>query len=689
MWEILPLSSIALSAIIFVSVVWMNSTILRIVNRTQSRTMASASAIFGLAVYSGIVVISSQLALATIATVLAMRVFIRLWVSSQPTNSPARHSDGIIGPQWAARLRGALIYVVLLATAALVEPGGTLRQAERIISEVLAQDLGWITLGASVIVVAVILQSERTSSNVTHAGLCAVSVFCAALVLSRRPAFSALIALWLMGGLFAASRLHYKYFRTSLHAYDIFYYLANLATPRFFFKNIRAVAQPSLGAAGGALMLSSVVWVIEPALVDRSRALVALSIAATAFVISKVFVAQRDYMSHFVGFGHITIFLSSAVETIYACRHGGVFATHGPATVPTLSAEPAIHSSPRKAPQIIVIQNESTFPPWIYGKLDPSINDFFRSIDGKTRQLRVETYGGMSWVTEFSMLTGIPASSYGPFRPHVFRWATGRFKHSLPYCLKQCGYRTAAVYPAEQDFVNMGNFYRSIGFEEIVDRPMLGTDCDRERDSFYHEHALGWLGRHFASTDQPAFLFVVTMSNHSPHDCGFAELGAGPRSNGATGADEFGEYMRRLHLSRDDYARFRTELARRFPDREFLIVHFGDHQPPFTSRMVERRPWRGILAEFPKDELAYRTYFAIDGVNFQPHTDDRVPDVIEIAYLGTVILAAAGIPLDSVHELRRELMTRHFGRLFFADDDGTIAKQLNGRLIEAGLITPH
>ncbi len=95
------------------------------------------------------------------------------------------------------------------------------------------------------------------------------------------------------------------------------------------------------------------------------------------------------------------------------------------------------------------------------------------------------------------------------------------------------------------------------------------------------------------------------------------------------------------------------------------------------------------LAAFPALEIAYRTYFTIDAVGYRPAIAPDLPDLLEVAYLGTVILMAAGLPLDPVHALRRQLMARHEGRLYFATDDGRIALQLNRRLVDAELVAQH
>ena len=122
---------------------------------------------------------------------------------------------------------------------------------------------------------------------------------------------------------------------------------------------------------------------------------------------------------------------------------------------------------------------------------------------------------------------------------------------------------------------------------------------------------------------------------------------------------------------------------------EFLVVHFGDHQPLITWPAYRHQDWLENMSALPIDERAYRTYFAIDGVNFQPHIGDDLPEVADAAYLGTIVTMAAGLPLDPVHTVRRELMMRYRGSLFSPHDGGRIASELNRRLVDAGLVDVH
>jgi hypothetical protein len=98
------------------------------------------------------------------------------------------------------------------------------------------------------------------------------------------------------------------------------------------------------------------------------------------------------------------------------------------------------------------------------------------------------------------------------------------------------------------------------------------------------------------------------------------------------------------------------ELGRRFPGERFLVVHYGDHHPMATRTLL------GYDADTEAEDVALRpdspgfiTYFAMRGINF------RVPelpafDTLDVPYLGTVILDAAGLPLSDSHHERMRLM---------------------------------
>ena len=87
-------------------------------------------------------------------------------------------------------------------------------------------------------------------------------------------------------------------------------------------------------------------------------------------------------------------------------------------------------------------------------KLPPDYGDHFQSFDGKTRSLFVEGSGGPTWYTEYNVLTGLSARSYGRLSYYVTRIAAGRVERGLPQALRRCGYKTISLYPAYGAFLS-------------------------------------------------------------------------------------------------------------------------------------------------------------------------------------------------------------------------------------------
>ena len=91
------------------------------------------------------------------------------------------------------------------------------------------------------------------------------------------------------------------------------------------------------------------------------------------------------------------------------------------------------------------------------------------SDDDSLHKLRVETYGGASWLTEFSLLAGVSTHAFGGMRQFVQTFTQNKLKDTLPQALERCGYRNVVFYPMMRNFVSNDRFYNSIGLKEIFD----------------------------------------------------------------------------------------------------------------------------------------------------------------------------------------------------------------------------
>src|SRR6202043_1849418 len=127
---------------------------------------------------------------------------------------------------------------------------------------------------------------------------------------------------------------------------------------------------------------------------------------------------------------------------------------------------------------------------------------------------------------------------------------------------------------------------------------------------------------------------------------------------------QINEYLRRMAMAKRDGDFLLSEIKRRFPEEPILVVLYGDHQPSATRELLDRAvadEQPGILKEPAPDPFV--TFYAMAGENFVvPPLPDY--DVLDVAYLGAVMLTAAGLPLSDAQQELLRLMAECQGRYF-------------------------
>ncbi len=308
---------------------------------------------------------------------------------------------------------------------------------------------------------------------------------------------------------------------------------------------------------------------------------------------------------------------------------------------------------------------------------------YFQSFDGKARKLVVEGAGGPSWFTEYNVLTGLSARSYGRFATSVTRIAAGRVQRGLPHSLSRCGYKTFTLYPFYGAFLSSRAFQTTAGIEHYQDMHDLGTR-NFEADSFYFDQAIRTIERNRGNS--PLFIYVYTVANHFPWNTrlrpeltpNWRDLGNDP---------EVDEYIRRQTMTAHDYGALLDRLAHEFPTKSFLIVRYGDHQPQFGPRVIEPSLSHEAVARHLEafDVRYFTTYYAIDTVNFTPADLSLALDTLDAPYLPLIVQTAAGVPLGPSFSEQKKILARCHG-VFFGCESGAEARRFNRLLIEAGLI---
>ena len=468
----------------------------------------------------------------------------------------------------------------------------------------------------------------------------------------------------------------------TLHAYDAVSLLTSWTALGDLWHNqgqyVSAVVVMLIGTAS----LAWAIYRVDGSRVRRRHAFgAALLFASLAFLTADTREARR-HMGFYYEHRHLWFFFSSWVETAEALWRGHLIDAAAEQPTPPLKL-PASCVPGSKPPHVILIHQESVVPPSYFASLsyDRSIDPFFQSFDGRLHKLRVETYGGASWLTEFSVLTGLSAFSLGNLRQFAQTIMGGKVRETLPQALSRCGYRNVAFHPMLRIYLSIGKFLQAAGVHRMFDAKDQGAKSATERDRFYYSSALAEMERHFKTSSQPLFTFIETMATHGPYNYTYMPEVAVP--GGGPGTDPaMHEYLRRLSMARIDYEFLRFELARRFPDQSFLIVHYGDHHPTATRTLLgfgKEADIEHVLRS--GNPAALVTYYAVHGVRYQPPPLPSL-ETLDVPYLPAAILAAAGLPLSDVTHERLRLMTLCKGRYHgCAEIPG-----FHRRLIDSGII---
>ncbi len=290
---------------------------------------------------------------------------------------------------------------------------------------------------------------------------------------------------------------------------------------------------------------------------------------------------------------------------------------------PMTQIPPQAMTAPAERPDIFFVLQESTFLPNVL-RPDHHAKRLFAEDSAQYGKLKVHTFGGGTWRTEFSLTTQMRAQEFGGDGLYVFHQLEGRVHRSIFTELKKLGYRTVVFYPVPGFFINAQPFYASIGVDEFYDPESLGIskgwNWKTPDESFYRA-----MLKTLEGSDKPTVALMLTISQHGPH---------------AT-QDPMADYVARFDNADRAYGEFIDTLEAR--GRKAGVVTFGDHQPEFTLRYIS-------------DEKArYVTTYDIRCINFACG-DAAKPTVkdLDIVMLAPAALERFGFGLDQLSLAQRE-----------------------------------
>jgi phosphoglycerol transferase MdoB-like AlkP superfamily enzyme len=502
------------------------------------------------------------------------------------------------------------------------------------------------------------------------------------IALLRRPALSGALSLSLVVVLVLLSRLKHDVVQMTANFVDLM--VIDRDSAAFLFTIFPNLRWSVIGAALLVIPLMYALWWLDPFRIRRLPA-AACGLACLAALVGYCSAWPDEAWHSYYDDGYLSKFSGSGVTAVSDFINYGFMESDAVAAgrlkVPLVES---CHPTGRR-PHIIMIHDESSFDiRQAQGiKVPSGYGSHFNSFDGKARKFLAESSGGASWFTEYNVLAGLSSRSFGRFSYFVTRIAAGRVERGLPLALRRCGYSTTSLYPAHGAFMSARSFHTTTGIQHFYDARDLGAK-GVEPDRFFYDKALNLLSQE--GPTNPQFIFVYLAANHFPWETRFrpdltpswSRLGNEPVVD---------EYLRRQTMSADDYSAFVAGLKKKFPAQPFLIVRYGDHQPEFSSHILDPGlDEAGVGKKFATyDPRYFATYYAIDAINFEPVKSPAVMETIDAPYLPLVIQEAAGIPLDPSFEEQKSIMLRCKG-VFYACKGGAEARRFNRLLIDAGFV---
>lgn len=502
------------------------------------------------------------------------------------------------------------------------------------------------------------------------------------LLLIRRPLVAAFISLEFVVVLILLSQFKHDKLWMTVDFVDLM--IIDRDTTAFLLTAIPSLRVPIVLAALATTALLIVTWRFDPFRMRARTSAIGGSLCMGALVTLSLSLPTNLY-EDFFSQNYVSKFARTGVEAVHELiTHG--YLDSDSSVIDRLQNSPTASCNPsHKLPHIILFHDESSFDitaaPEI--KVPSGYHRYFQSFDAIARKLVVEGAGGPSWFTEYNVLTGLSARSYGRFATSVTRIAAGRVARGLPRSLRRCGYKTFSLYPFYGAFLGSRAFQTAAGIDGYLDMHDLGTSSF-EADNFYFDQAIKIIAREHSKG--PLFLYVYNVANHFPWDTRFRpELT--PNWHELGNIANIDEYIRRQGMTANDYSVLLERLAREFPTEGFLIVRYGDHQPEFARRVIDTTLSQEALARRLEDfdSRYFTTYYAIDAVNFTPADLSSALNKLDAPYLPLVVQEAAGVPLGPTFIEQKKILKLCNG-LFYSCASGAQARRFNRLLIEAGLI---
>jgi len=443
---------------------------------------------------------------------------------------------------------------------------------------------------------------QRLAISGCIAGVLMMVIF----IVSARPVFATAVAIVLMVSIAVVSNAKFGVLREPLVFIDFAMLEEAAAHPGLFLPHVKII--PALSIILSILLGIWTAIVLETPVKILPGQWPGQQLAAIAGLLALVFIGYRLARSRLIGWGWR---LRPSLDPRTDIGRFGLFGSlllsvllfadqRGKEVVRQKNRRKLDRALPRKLPDIVAVQAESFFDA---RRMDRRIDRrLLRSWDacGESAlfrgRLHVPTWGAATQRTEFAFLTRLPEDALGLDRFNPYLRFAKQPVWSIAHELRELGYRTICVHPFFGTFFGRDRVLPNLGFDEFLDIASF-----QGARPFGPHIADAWIGEKIAAlleeTEQPKFIFAITMENHGPWTKDRlppVEI-ARARALAPGLPPEFLCYLRHLENTDAMIGRVASEIQRN--KRDGVLCVFGDHVPGF-SKLFEQANYSDPCSDY-------------------------------------------------------------------------------------------
>ncbi len=538
---------------------------------------------------------------------------------------------------------------------------------------------------AFVVVMTGLYVLEKIPANMPFVGFIVIAIAAFVFLLSRKPYLAAYTGMATVSIIAIASAVKYRLKGFDLHVFDFAFTGEDPDAIRFLIDKYAHLIVPVL-----ILLVLSVIFLVLLGFWEkRGRTIwpvrLALLAAACAGIYADYPLAPDEprYFHYLGGFNASSFFVSTLdLQYVLSQSQFAGLMKSVPRQQPYAGDVDCGDRS--KLPDVFVVLSESATDPANFPQLKTGdlFKHAFLSQDGKFRPMYVETFGGGTWVSNLSVMAGLPSADFGVQAPYLTTVLEGKVHGALPEVLAGCGYRTVEITPVNHNFVNEGPFMESIGFQSVMDSRDIHATQYAHRDDFYFKAAEAFIEDYHRKGGGPLFLSLKTMFPHSPYNEPLVSENGLPFVKFG-GDDATDEYMNRMLTGQHDFQRYLEAIKSLTTSRGSVVLEYGDHQSYITKNLVDAQFGGNSLQDL--HSIAYKTYFTVHSFNYDLDLKAFGDDPLDVGFLGAALVEGARLPVSPMYRELIALKDLCAGRFHDCKDRAAVDRHLRRR-VDSGLL---